>query len=71
MATQEQYELGARNLTKRMQETKDLTTKSRIMTCMGNLRYAEYQNTREPRARKLAGNCYIAARHLGYRAAIA
>lgn len=71
MATTEQYESGAKNLTKRIQDTTDLTTKARIMTYMGNLRYAQYQNTKDPRARRLAGNCYIAARHLGYRAAIA
>jgi hypothetical protein len=71
MATKETYELGARNLVSRMQKTPDLKRKAEIITHLGNLRFSQYQNTREPRARTLAANCYIAARYMNSRAAIA
>lgn len=66
MPTIETYELGARNLAKDVRETSDRLRKAKLITYLGNLRYTQYVETREPRARKLAANCYIAARSLSW-----
>ena len=67
MATKEQYKKGAKNLTQRVREASTLAEKARVMTCLGNLRYSEYQATQESQALRLAGNCYLAARSFHYR----
>jgi len=71
MATNEQYESAAKNLAKEIRESSDPVKKARTMTYLGNLRYSQYITTKEPKARKLAGNCYIAARQLSFRTASA
>jgi hypothetical protein len=68
MPTKEQYESGAQNLIERIKQSEAYATKARIMTALGNLRLSQYQHTLEPRAKRLAGNCYIAARYFGLRA---
>jgi hypothetical protein len=70
MATKEIYERGAANLANRARETSNPRMKGIILTHLGNLRYSQYINTHEARARRLAGNCYIAARSLSYRPAV-
>lgn len=70
MPTNETYEIGAKNLAERIKTTQNLSEKAKIMTYLGNLRYSQYESTREPRARQLAGNCYIAAKYLNHRAIV-
>lgn len=71
MPTNEIYELGAKNLADRIRSTQDLSTKAQIMTYLGNLRYSQYESTNEPRARRLAANCYIASKYMNHRAIVA
>ncbi len=71
MPTNEIYELGAKNLADRIRSTSDLKTKSQIMNYLGNLRFSQYESTNEPRARRLAANCYIASKYLNHRAIVA
>ena len=71
MPTNEIYELGAKNLADRIRNTQDLSVKSQIMSYLGNLRYSQYETTKEPRARRLAANCYIASKYLNHRAIVA
>lgn len=68
MPTNETYETGAKNLASRIRNTSNLKIKSGIMACLGNLRYSQYRSYREPRIRRLASNCYLAAKYLSYRA---
>ena len=62
MATKEQYEMCAKTLTENIREASDLEEKAALMTCVGNTRYSQYLMYREPRARRLAANCYLAAK---------
>ena len=62
MATNEQYEKGARNLIQRIRSAPNSAEKARVMTCLGNLRYRQYRTTQDPSAMRLARNCYLAAR---------
>jgi hypothetical protein len=66
MATNEDYENGARNLIWRIQAAPMPQEKEKLMNSMGNLRFAQYKATGETRVRKLAGNCYLAARNFHY-----
>lgn len=71
MATKQDYETGARVLAGRIKESQDPIARARIMNYLGNLRYAEYKHTENKDARRLAGNCYIAARFLNLKATTA
>ncbi|MEI7718789.1 MAG: hypothetical protein WCI72_02890 [archaeon] len=68
MATNENYENGAMNLIGRIQATQMPREKERLMNGMGNLRFAQYRTTGDTRARRLAANCYLAARNFRYTA---
>ena len=68
MPTNEQYEAAAKNLTRRVQNTNDLVKKMETMTYIGNLRSSQYRTTLDPRAKRLAENCYNAATNFFYRA---
>jgi len=68
MATNEDYENGAMNIIERIQETTRPQEKERLITGMGNLRFAQYRTTGDTRARRLAENCYFAARNFHYAA---
>ena len=60
MATLQQYELGAQNLTQRARDSKSEVEKMKIMAYIGNLRDSQYRATGEKRAKKLARNCRTA-----------
>jgi hypothetical protein len=61
MATTQQYETGAKNLTAKIRESSDPITKLRMMIYLGNLRTHQYKTTGDERAKRLAENCYLAS----------
>jgi hypothetical protein len=67
MITKEQYERAADRVAQRIRNASALKEKEKIMLGLGNLRYLQYRNTGEIRAKVLAANCYLAARNLHYR----
>lgn len=66
MATTEQYENAARRLNLAIREAEP-SEKQRLMHALGNVRFSEYRETQDPRCRRLAANCYLAARSFHYR----
>ena len=64
MATREKYEQGARVLAQRTRETRNQGKKANLLTYLGNLRNTQYRVTEDPRAQRLASNCYKAATRL-------
>ena len=71
MATKQIYEAGAKNLIEKIRSTSEPSRKMTLMSCLGNLRQAQYQTTGDLKAKRLAENCYNASTRFFYRAVTA
>jgi hypothetical protein len=61
------YEIAARGFIALTKGSPTPSMKAAILMDFGDARYMQYEATKDPRARRLAANCYIASRKLNKR----
>lgn len=64
------FEMEAKGLVARIREAEDPSDKYQLTMDLGDLRFVQYKTTKDPReherAKRLARNCYFAAKHFVY-----